>query len=148
MLYTKVHFILLALLLLLCTNCRTPDRFGLDKRQTPPVKHKLPVERDNNKQWRVKSPRVSRGDTLVWVAPKTSDLRFQFPIEIHRYVRPLTSRDSLLEGYLMRLSAGDSLRLVVKRNAPTHRILQYAIFVKNDDVYARGNTPPEIIVQY
>ncbi|NGP76385.1 hypothetical protein G3570_07065 [Balneolaceae bacterium YR4-1] len=145
MLRYKIIFTLL-LSILLFISCSDYKK-GTDDRPAPPIKHELVLKKDQNK-WKVRKPRVTRGDTLVWVAPDSSDMSFQFPGNISRFLEPLNDqKDKLTDGYLKYLKAGDSLRLVVKRTAP-YRVIEYAIFVLADSMYVEGDTPPEIQVEW
>lgn len=88
---------------------------------------------------------VKAGDTVVWRSD-SSDVVFQFPEDAsNKYFNPVAPDDSLEEGYLKKMKAGEELRLKVKDDVKKGRII-YAVFVIKPAVFARGSTPPIIII--
>lgn len=77
---------------------------------------------------------VYRGDTVTWQAPEESDVYFQF------------MDDQLTGIYTKVLNRGGSLDLTIGEEAKEGDN-PYAVFVYADSVYARGESPPRMIVR-
>ena len=86
--------------------------------------------------------RVKRNDMIEWTA-EGSDVYFQFSSDL-RFVGD-SAKDKLDGGYTKYLPAGKKLKLKVKQDAPLGEEV-YAVFVKADNVFAKGGSPPRIIV--
>ncbi len=82
--------------------------------------------------------KVSPGDTVVWMAGE-SDAFFQFP------VRELFAELVKENTWTPSLPSGQSLRLTVGERAPEGAFV-YAVFNTKDDRYARGGSPPKMII--
>ncbi|NBC26663.1 MAG: hypothetical protein GVY08_07375 [Bacteroidetes bacterium] len=77
---------------------------------------------------------VAPGDTVVWNAPPESELYFQF-------------MDDRLTGEFTEVaSRGESVSLIIGERAKEGDN-PYAAFVINDSTYARGESPPRMIVR-
>jgi hypothetical protein len=129
-------FIMLILLVSVYSCAQPPE----------PEAHYLTVKKQQNR-WRVVDAQdstkfvilVRRGDTVTWTA-HGSDAYFQF-------------MDSTLvvdkEGnriYRMNIADGQSRGLIIGQNA-RRGPHQYAVFVIRDTAFARGQSPPQIIVR-
>jgi len=77
---------------------------------------------------------VAPGDTVVWNAPPESELYFQF------------MDDSLTGEFTEVANRGESLRLAIGKEAKEGDN-PYAVFVLNDSTYARGESPPRLIIR-
>ncbi|MBD3288228.1 hypothetical protein GF337_05440 [candidate division KSB1 bacterium] len=86
--------------------------------------------------------RVKRNDTIEWTA-EGSDVYFQFSSDL-RFVGE-SAKDKLDGGYTKYLPEGKKLKLKVKKDAPLGEEV-YAVFVKSENVFAKGGSPPIIIV--
>jgi hypothetical protein len=86
--------------------------------------------------------RVRKKDTIVWTA-KGTDASLQFPDNLFN---PVDAEDSLHNGYTKFLKKGKKLKLRVKESvlAGTY---EYAVFCIADGVFARGDSPPKIIIE-
>ncbi len=84
-------------------------------------------------------------DTVTWHT-KGTDAYFQFS---HNYFQKKQSKDSRRGIYTMFLKDDDEITLKVKTNAeiPKKVVEVYAVFCKADNVFARGSTPPKLIVK-
>jgi hypothetical protein len=94
-----------------------------------------------NNEWRVvfeddyskSDVTLRRGDRIKWVV-EGSDVSFQFP-------------DVRIFGDGIRVvRAGNSMVMAVSANSPTGNF-PYAVFVHESMTYARGQSPPRIIVR-
>lgn len=86
--------------------------------------------------------KVKRKDTIVWTADGT-DAYFQFSTRIFN---PVGEADSLVDGYTKFLKDGKKLKLKVKDDAPIG-IEIYAVFCTAGQVFAKGESPPTIVVE-
>ncbi len=87
--------------------------------------------------------KVKKKDTIVWEVDGT-DAFFQFPAELFN---PVDQSDSLSGGgYTKFVKDGHKLKLKIKDDAPSGTY-EYAIFCSADGVFARGDSPPKIIVE-
>lgn len=86
--------------------------------------------------------KVKKKDTIVWKIEGT-DAVFQFPQQLFD---PADSTDALADGYTKTVKDGHKLKLKVRSDAASG-IYEYAVFCKTDGVFARGSSPPKIIVQ-
>ncbi len=86
--------------------------------------------------------KVKKKDTVIWTAEGT-DAYFQFPETLFN---PVSAKDSLHNGYTKFLKNGKKLKLKVKDNAPAGTY-EYSVFCTPAGVYARGDSPPKIIVE-
>lgn len=76
---------------------------------------------------------VKRGDRIQWIV-EGSDASFQFP-------------DSRITGLSTRkVNDGNPLVLAISNNAPSG-IHPYSVFIHKDFEYARGQSPPRIIIE-
>lgn len=124
--------------------------FGFLLACTPPasIKYELKVTKVEG-VWRVVDAsdysktkvKVRKKDTIVWTVDST-DAYFQFPANLFK---PVVSADSLIDGYTKFVRDGKKLRLKVKDDALAG-IYEYAVFCTADDVYAKGESPPRIII--
>lgn len=85
--------------------------------------------------------KVNKNDTIIWEVEGT-DAFFQFPAEIFNAVE---KSDSLVDGYTKFVKDGHKLKLKIKGDAPSGTYA-YAVFCTADGVFARGGSPPIIIV--
>lgn len=105
-----------------------------------PTEHNL-VVKQINEEWRVVNREdettstivVKRGDRIRWVV-EGSDASFQFEDE------------NLFGGNTRTVSAGNPLLLAIGNGARigSHA---YAVFIHTDMVFAKGESPPRIIVE-
>lgn len=86
--------------------------------------------------------KVKKKDTIVWIVQGT-DTYFQFPAKLFD---PVEASDSLVEGYTKFIRDGKKLKLKVKDDAPAG-IYTYAVFCTADGVFAKGESPPIIIIE-
>jgi hypothetical protein len=86
--------------------------------------------------------KVKKKDTIVWTADGT-DTYFQFP---GRLFNPSGEADSLADGYTKFLRDGKKLKLKVKDDALAGTYI-YAVFCTANGEFAKGDTPPKIIIQ-
>jgi hypothetical protein len=86
--------------------------------------------------------KVARGDTISWTT-KGTDVSFQFPDFLFE---PVGAKDSLSNGYTKSIKDGSTLTLVVRKDV-SPGTYEYAVFCKTDGVFARGGSPPKIIVE-
>ncbi len=114
--------------------------------QNPPKKHKIAIKKMKNKvtkmkEWKavdaedtlVTKIKVKKGDEIIWEADG-SDLYFQF-------------MDKQLFGdYTYFLEDGKKLKLIVGDQAQA-KTYKYAVFCIADLEFARGDSPPVIIVE-
>jgi hypothetical protein len=116
-------------------SCSHPDR-------ARPDAHHMTV-RMLDRVWRVVDAQDSskfiiqarRGDTISWTT-QGSDASFQFP---HAAL--------FVEGIIqLTLDDGESVTLTVSPSA-RKGAYPYAVFIHRDNVYARGQSPPEIIIR-
>ncbi len=77
---------------------------------------------------------VVRGDTVVWQAPQESSIYFQF------------MDDRLTGAFTAVADSGESLSLTIGEEAKEGEN-PYAAFVINDSTYARGESPPRMIIR-
>ncbi len=85
---------------------------------------------------------VHKKDTIIWTAIGT-DAYFQFPDSLFK---PVGKEDSLVNGYTKFVKSGHKLKLKVKDSAPSGTY-PYAVFCTADGVFARGDSPPKIIIK-
>ncbi|MFZ0453253.1 MAG: hypothetical protein WCE54_18385 [Ignavibacteriaceae bacterium] len=97
------------------------------------------VQSDNHKNTEVK---VKRNETITWTV-EGSNAYLQFPQELFN---PVGKEDSLSNGYTKFLKNGKKLKLKVKDSA-VPGTYEYAVFVTADGVFARGDSPPKIIIR-
>lgn len=89
------------------------------------------VDAENPKEKKIE---VARGDTVVWQAPDESDIYFQF-------------MDKNLTGvFTAVVNSGESLSLVIGKDAKVGDN-PYAVFVLNGRSYARGESPPRMMIR-
>ncbi|TVP99422.1 MAG: hypothetical protein EA359_17085 [Balneolaceae bacterium] len=108
--------------------------------QNRPTEHNLVVKKIND-EWRVvyrddetrSTVVVSRGDRVRWVV-EGSGASFQFEDE------------NLFGGNTRTVRAGNPLVLAVGNGARIGTYV-YAVFIHTDQVFARGESPPRIIVE-
>lgn len=86
--------------------------------------------------------KVKKKDTIIWTAEGT-DAYFQFPAVLFNPVDP---EDSLANGFTKFLKDGKKLKLKVKDDAP-EGTYEYAVFCTPDGVFAKGDSPPIIIIE-
>lgn len=86
--------------------------------------------------------KVKKKDTIVW-SVKGTDAYFQFPAELFN---PVSSTDSLHNGYTKFVKDGKKLKLKIKDDAPAGTY-EYAIFCTADGVFAKGDSPPKIVIE-
>jgi len=86
--------------------------------------------------------KVKKKDTIIWTAEGT-DVYFQFPDALFN---PEGAADSLTEGYTKFLKDGKKLKLKVKDNAAPGTY-EYAVFCTADGVFAKGESPPKIVIE-
>lgn len=115
-----------------------------------PTQYELTIKKIDN-VWRVVDTKnnahimVNKGAKITWRA-EGSDVVFQFPREVAKYFKAETSDDSLSDGYTKFLKDKKKLKLKVKDDAPPDTV-EYAVFVKKDGVFAKGESPPRIIIR-
>ena len=97
------------------------------------------VHSDNHKKTEVK---VKRNDTIIWTV-EGSNAYLQFP---EKLFNPAGKEDSLSNGYTKFLKNGKKLKLKVKDDAAPGTY-EYAVFITADGVFARGDSPPRIIIE-
>ena len=85
--------------------------------------------------------KVKKNDTIIWEVNGT-DAYFQFPDQIFNAV---DKSDSLAGGYTKFVKAGHKLKLKIRGDAPAGTYA-YAVFCTAGGVFARGGSPPIIIV--
>lgn len=108
--------------------------------ENQPTEHNLVVKKIND-EWRVVHVNdetkstivVNRGDRVRWVV-EGSGASFQFEDE------------SLFGGNTRVIQAGNPLVLAVGNNAKIDTYT-YAVFIHTDQAFARGESPPRIIVE-
>ncbi|HKI77126.1 MAG TPA: hypothetical protein VKA26_01140 [Ignavibacteriaceae bacterium] len=86
--------------------------------------------------------KVKKKDTIIWEVEDT-DAYFQFPAEIFD---PVDQTDSLVNGYTKFIKDGHKLKLKIKGDAPSGTY-EYAVFCTADGVFAKGGSPPKIVVE-
>jgi len=117
--------------------------------QSSPKKYNLVVMKIGN-EWKVVDAtdytktkvKVKKKDTIIWTV-KGTDASFQFPDSLFDAVDP---EDSLHNGYTKFVKSGKKLKLKVKADALAG-IYEYAVFCTADGVFARGDSPPKIIIE-
>jgi len=128
----------IATLLILSTGCLSTGQYARAQ-EPPPTEHRLEVKLIDN-EWRVvvegdesqSDITVRRGDRVRWVV-QGSDASFQF-------------LDTRLFGDGSRtVRDGRPLVLAIRTEA-ADGIYPYAVFIHNDLEYARGQSPPRIII--
>lgn len=97
------------------------------------------VEANDHTKTKVK---VKKKDIIVW-SVKGTDAYFQFPAELFN---PVSSADSLYNGYTKFVKDGKKLKLEVKDDAPAGTY-EYAVFCTADGVFAKGGSPPKIVIE-
>ena len=114
-----------------------------------PKKYELVITKIDN-VWRVVDAtdytktqvKVKKKDTIVWTV-KGTDASLQFPGNLFNPVDP---EDSLHNGYTKFLKNGKKLKLKVRDDA-LPGTYEYAVFCITDGVFARGDSPPKIIIK-
>lgn len=86
--------------------------------------------------------KVKKKDTIIWTVAG-SDAYFQFPANLFN---PVNEADSLVEGYTKFVRDGKKLKLKVKDDAPAGTY-EYAVFCTADGVFAKGESPPKIVIE-
>lgn len=99
------------------------------------------VDSDNNTTIKVK-PNYK----VSWRSSE-SELVFQFPDAYSKYFRGASEDDQLGTGNTKRLKKNQKLNFIVKGDAPEGEVV-YSVFVLKDGVYAEGNSPTVIIIEY
>lgn len=137
---TRVALVALMTALILVASIATEPR-GLfaGEQQKAKKEHPLHIKKMKNR-WRVVHPDstsrpvyASRGDSVVWAA-KGTDVYFQFA-------------DSTVFGtYYAVVKAGGKLTLTVQPTADSGSY-PYAAFCVEEKEFARGDSPPIIIIQ-
>lgn len=112
-------------------------------------KIELQIKKIDNSWWVVekekKKPaiiKVKRNDKIEWQSEGT-DVYFQFPKNIFIHER---NNDTLKEGYTKFLKDGKKLKLKI-RNEAQKGIYEYAVFCTANGEFAKGGSPPKIIVE-
>ncbi|HKI47668.1 MAG TPA: hypothetical protein VKA08_20225 [Balneolales bacterium] len=88
---------------------------------------------------------VNKGDKITWHAVG-SDVVFQFPHKVGKFFKPDSADDSMPDGYTKYVREGHQLKFKVRSNAPSDTV-EYAIFVLQGSKFARGESPPKIIIR-
>jgi hypothetical protein len=91
---------------------------------------------------KIKEIKAHKKDTIIWTVEGTN-ASFQFPEGLFD---PVGSADSLTNGYTKFIKNGKKLKLKIKYNA-LPGTYEYAVFCTKDGVFARGDSPPKIIIQ-
>jgi hypothetical protein len=133
--HAPIVLTVILLLSVLLFSCSHPDR-------SQPDAHHMTV-RMLDDEWRVVDAqdsskfiiRARRGDTISWTA-QGSDASFQFP-------HAALFVDGIIQ---LTLDDGESVTLTVSPSA-RKGAYPYAVFIHRDNVYARGQSPPEIIIK-
>ena len=86
--------------------------------------------------------KVKKKDTIIWTIEGT-DAYFQFSNNIFNAVE---KSDSLVDGYTKYVRDGKKLKLKIKDDAPSG-VEVYAVFCTSDQVFARGDSPPKIVIE-
>jgi len=97
------------------------------------------VHSDDHKKTEVK---VKKNETITWTV-EGSNAYLQFPVKLFD---PVSKEDSLSNGYTKFLKNGKKLKLKVRDDAAPGTY-EYAVFITADGVFARGDSPPRIIIQ-
>jgi len=141
----KFNIIVIGLALIILAGIGLQNSFNVFG-QNQSKKHKIAIKKMKNKETKMKEwkavdaedslatkIKVKKGDEITWEADG-SDLYFQFMDE------------QLFGGYTYYLQDGKKLKLVVgdKAEAKTYK---YAVFCIADLQYARGDSPPVIVVE-
>ena len=85
--------------------------------------------------------KVKKKDTIIWTVEGTN-AHFQFATSVFK---PKGVSDSLKNGSTKFIADGKKLRLKVRNDAPIGPQV-YAVFCSADDVFAQGESPPQIII--
>jgi hypothetical protein len=117
--------------------------------QPAPKKYELVIMKVDN-DWKVVDAtdysktkvKVKKKDTIVWTL-KGTDASLQFPDKLFNAVDP---EDSLHNGYTKFLKDGKKLKLKVRDDALSGTY-EYAVFCIKDGVFARGDSPPKIVIE-
>ena len=141
----SISLLIIAMLLLtsLVYNEDTPGNHG-------PNKIDLTVKKING-TWRVVDSHdkatiiVNKGDKITWHAVG-SDIVFQFPRKVGRYFEPDSTSDALSDSFTKYVKNKHQLKFKVRNEAPSDTV-EYAIFVVRDSKFARGESPPRIIIK-
>lgn len=124
-----------------CNDVENEAENGVQSEDRMAERHELSVVMQDS-VWKIvdsKDPdkveiEVARGDTVVWKAPEESDIYFQF-------------MDDRLTGVFTEVAnRGESLSLTIGERAKEGEN-PYAAFVLNDSTYARGESPPRLIIR-
>lgn len=94
----------------------------------------------NNKPEALKA---KRKDDVEWTADG-SDMVFQFPYELSKLFTK-ENGDPVGNGYVIKVKAGDKLKLKVKNDAPVGEFV-YSVYVVASETYAEGSSPPVMII--
>ena len=84
--------------------------------------------------------KVKKGDRIVWTAEGTNAY-FQFPAPLFE-----CAEDSLDNGYTAFVKDGKKLNCKVKDDAQSG-IYEYAVFCTAGGVFAKGDSPPKIVIE-
>ena len=135
---------------LIFTGCKTTGMTTQPGPSNPPVTHDLVIKKVGN-IWKVVDSatnstkvEVAPNDKITWVC-NDSDVVFQFPPRNNRFFAPQSKADTLRRGFTKELKAGQKLRLNVRSQAPTGRVV-YAVYVKKTGDFAEGGSAPVIII--
>jgi hypothetical protein len=130
---------MLFLCVLTVNSCADAEQF--EAQADIPARHDLTAVQVGN-EWKITlaqdttqtSVHVARGDTVVWHAPADADIFFQF------MTRELTGAftDSIMKG--------ERLTAVIGEEAETG-VHPYAVFIFEERIYARGDSPPILIIR-
>jgi hypothetical protein len=97
------------------------------------------VHSDDHKKTKVEA---KKNETITWTV-EGSNANLQFP---EKLFDPVGKEDSLSSGYTKFLKNGKKLKLKVKDSA-VPGTYEYAVFVTADGVFARGDSPPKIVIR-
>lgn len=86
---------------------------------------------------------AKRSDDIEWTADG-SDMVFQFPLELSKLFTK-ENGDPVGNGYVIKVDAGDKLKLKVKNDAPVGEFV-YSVYVTASGTYAEGSSPPVMII--
>ncbi len=116
----------------------------------PPNKIDLTIKEIDG-VWRVvdssDSPVIiaGKGTQITWTCP-ASDVVFQFPSKVKKILDADSNSDDLTDGYTKHVKAGHKIKFHVKKSA-TADTLEYAVFVIGSSEFAKGESPPKIIIK-
>ena len=116
----------------------------------PPNKIDLTIKEIDG-VWRVvdssDSPVIiaAKGTQITWICP-SSDVVFQFPSKAKKILAADSNSDDLPDGYTKYVKAGHKIKFHVK-NSVRADTLEYAVFVIDSSKFAKGESPPKIIIR-